>query len=207
MNNKLKHLSLLAILIVSLGLITSCGTKKQAVPVRDTSWHTLSVPVKLSTTSPLRVSMSGKAFLVNDSLINVSVRLLGMEVGGVRVTADTITCLDRFHGYILEVPMAEITKSTGLRLMDIQDILLGKQELPANIKKYITLTVKEAAEPGLCPQSVNVKAIGKDREIAGTITYTPNKAEIDKGNAPKWKRPKDYQAISYEQLLDILREI
>lgn len=202
-----KTLTYLATIILAV-TFTACHSSKRAADSQAENWHTISVPVKIAATSPVKASLSGKAFFVNDSLINISLRMIGMEIGVLNITRDTITCLDRFHDYIIEESMANIHKTTGLTFHDIQQIALGRDQLPAKLKKSISLTADtDTINGGLVPKSVSLEAIYKDRIMGGTITYTPAKAVIDTQQAPRWKRPKSYRAITVKELTEVLDEL
>ena len=88
-------------------VLAACHSSRKAT-VADNGiyrWHTLEVPVKVSVEKPLSLSCSGKATLVRDSVIYVSMRMLGMEVAYLYADADSAILCDRFHKLYISEPL------------------------------------------------------------------------------------------------------
>ena len=95
-----------------------------------TSWHDVYLPVSLNIKTPVSMGISGRATLVRDSLIHISMRMLGIEVAVAHVTPDSVWLVDKFHHYLCAAPIAAITGPNNLSLSDIQDMLLGRAFYP-----------------------------------------------------------------------------
>lgn len=93
-------------------------------------WHDLRMPVRATLRSPMSISASGKLTMVRDSLVHVSMRVLGIEVAVVRATRDSVYVIDKFHRYLLAEPMAAVSSRTGIGLADMQNLLLGRAFVP-----------------------------------------------------------------------------
>lgn len=140
--------SLLYIAASATLLLSSCGTSRRAVGSDNSvgaseiskcetllrsynEWKVVSMPVKVSLTAPTSVSMSGRLYMERGSLVNVSLRLLGMEVGVVRIMPDSIYCLDKFNRIALVEPTAQLLKRYDLSFEALQEIMLGRPAIPS----------------------------------------------------------------------------
>ena len=144
----------LALALVSVMLLGSCGSKRQATsgtyaatetafPIISDSemlltlaedanadWTALTIPVKLSLTSPASASMSGRATMLRDKSIYISLRVLGMEVAYLYADTDSIYAVDKFHKYYLCENISALQERYGITLGNIQDLLLGRPFMP-----------------------------------------------------------------------------
>lgn len=152
----MKKLHLAIIAAAAALIMAACGTKKSAVPATvDTAstevtatstpaqryaamtaayglWHDVQMPVRATLRSPMSLSASGRLTMVRDSLVHMSLRVLGMEVAVVRATRDSVMVVDKFHRYVLSVGMDALTARTGMTLLDVQCALLGRAFTPGN---------------------------------------------------------------------------
>lgn len=170
--------SLLYIAASTTLLLSSCGTSRRAMgsdaPLGGsetskcetllrsyTEWKVVSMPVKVSLTAPTSVSMSGRLYMERGSLVNVSLRLLGMEVGVVRIMPDSIYCLDKFNRIALVEPTAQLLKRYDLSFEALQEIMLGRPAIPSQ---------------GAINQR-NLTRINIAREDTGELTVTPRRPD------------------------------
>ncbi len=125
-------------------LVTACGSHRETAPSMPVvatgdlnkrfagmvesygGWNAMSTNVKLNIESPIKFSLSGKGYMVKDSLIHVSMRVLGMELGVCHVTRDTIYFLDKLHKVAVVEPMSKLTTQYGITVGTLQSILLGR---------------------------------------------------------------------------------
>lgn len=102
-------------------------------------WETLYAPFNLRVSKPMSMSVSGRATMVRDHSILLSLRMLGfMEVATVYIDADSAIIADKVHRYLVAVPLSAITSRTGVTIGDIQSIMLGQAFYPG--KNTINLT-------------------------------------------------------------------
>lgn len=89
-------------------------------------WTDVSMPVKVNLLEPKYMSVSGKAVMVRDKEIYISLRVLGFEAGGIYIDSDSVFVYEKLHKIMLAEPMSRINRATGLTLGDIQDAILGR---------------------------------------------------------------------------------
>ena len=95
-------------------------------------WQSVQIPVRASLRSPVSVSASGRLTMVRDSLVHLSLRMLGIELAVVCVDKDSVRVFDKFHRYYIAEGTAALTGSTGITLADVQSLLLGRAFLPGS---------------------------------------------------------------------------
>ncbi|MDE7472879.1 MAG: DUF4292 domain-containing protein [Muribaculaceae bacterium] len=186
-------------------MMTACGSRRETttMPVVATDnlgsryagmverygeWNELSTNVKVSIESPMRLSISGKAYMVKDSLIHVSLRLLGMELGVCHVTRDTVYCLDKLHKVAVVEPMSKITDQSGITIGTLQSILLGRvvEENGRSSKGSMTLdwidksadlwkVIEQYSSPLKYTCTFNV---GADDNVSSLVVAVPGHQEL-----------------------------
>lgn len=80
----------------------------------------------------MKVSLSGTAYLVRDSVIYLSARFLGMEVGVLSLTSESITVIDKVHRIYLIEPVDSIIGLFPLTIGNIQNLLIGHCFIPGD---------------------------------------------------------------------------
>ncbi|MDE6497620.1 MAG: DUF4292 domain-containing protein [Muribaculaceae bacterium] len=114
-------------------------------------WQSLQMPVRASLRSPMSVSASGRLTMVRDSLVHLSLRMLGIELAVVSIDKDSVRVFDKFHRYYMAESTAALSGRTGITLADIQSLLLGRAFVPgrgpatASMARELSLT---SAAPG-----------------------------------------------------------
>ena len=208
--------------VAAVMIMTACGTKKTAVPATvnaaDTEvtaastpaqrytamtaaygmWHDVQMPVRATLRSPMSFSASGRLTMVRDSLVHISMRVLGMEVAVLRATRDSVMVLDKFHRYMLCESMDALTARTGMTLLDVQCALLGRAFIPGSgdatprMASFFSLSdrgdvlhIAPAREPQTFSWSMTAATLADGRvaltglevqprgHSAATCTYTP----------------------------------
>ena len=94
------------------------------------NWTDVQMPVKADITSPMKLSLSGRATLVRDKAVYLSIRLLGMEMGALYADNDSAFITIRLNKLMYAESMDKFTKTFGLTLGDLQDALLGRAFYP-----------------------------------------------------------------------------
>ena len=134
-------------MVVIALLAAACGTHRRAVESQETAlssvedrfdrmietyrpWHTVNVPVKVELRSPARLSLSGRASMVRDSLIHISMRVFGLEVAVLHATPDSVYCIDKVHKLVVAERLDGLTDRTGLTIGQLQQLLLGRFFVP-----------------------------------------------------------------------------
>jgi len=95
-------------------------------------WRDVRMPVRATLRKPFDISASGRLTMVRDSLIHISMRLLGIELAVVRITPDSVYVFDKFHRYLVVESTKAVTKHTDLTLADLQCAILGRAFVPGH---------------------------------------------------------------------------
>lgn len=148
MKHKPIHFLYLFIALVLCGTAVSCSTQRsagtaQTTPSTETrapqiaelagscnEWESFYAPFSFRLSKPANFSFSGRATMVYGKAINLSMRILGMEVGVVYIDNDSAIVLDKYHKYYLSLPLSSVTARTSVTLSDIQSIMLGQPVYP-----------------------------------------------------------------------------
>ncbi len=93
-------------------------------------WTTFYAPFNMRLSKPIGFNISGRATMIRDQAVQLSFRMLGMEVAVAYVTTDSAKIIDKFHKYIVALPFSSISAKTGLTVGDFQNILLGQAFYP-----------------------------------------------------------------------------
>ncbi len=221
----LHRLSLAAIAAIAvIAAATSCRSAKEPVatdgissastPVAATTtpgataaaWHDLYIPVSVELRKPVAMSVSGRVTMVRDSAIFVSMRVFGMEVATIYANTDSVTVADKYHSYVYTEPLSAITARDGLTMADLQDILLGRRQVPASCPASVTLAPAVACGAGgtMSPEvTVSTPLGGKD--VTAALRWDTRKAQWDTNRQIKPTNTKGYRRLQRSDILQILK--
>lgn len=123
----------------------------EALAATYAPWQTFYAPFSMQCSRPLALSVSGRATMVRDRYIYLSMRLLGFEIASAYVDTDSAYVADKYNKTLVVEPLSAITARTGLTLGDIQDLLMGRAFYPGrgtlcSINKPQTLFAPVAQE-------------------------------------------------------------
>ena len=161
----------IAILIMLAAMMTACGTFKKATSNTDTTttntttpqgdytdpydaviatlgdWQTLQTGGNIKLNAGSSFSSSIQMRMVRDQAIYISLRpVLGIEVGRLLITADSLYAVDKVHKRYIAEKMSILTSGIPLTVSDVQDIFLGrpfiigKGTMNEGVKAGITVT-------------------------------------------------------------------
>ncbi|MCC8038816.1 MAG: DUF4292 domain-containing protein [Bacteroidales bacterium] len=142
----MKRIFLYILLVAVLAMVSSCKSSKEvtsgtsapsasmstpkaaveAALATYSDWEYLSVPVKVEVTSPIKQSLSGRAYMVKDKSVYISLRFIGMEVATVYVTTDSLYATMKPGKYYLAEDLASILADVPLTVGDVQSAILGR---------------------------------------------------------------------------------
>jgi hypothetical protein len=215
-----KHIFTCLLLAVATLAMTSChSTRTATVTSANGGWHDVYMPVKVKVNSPMSMSLSGKATIVRDSLVNLSMRVLGMEVAVVNMTNDSIVLVDKYHKYLFSESMANLMGSHKLTLGDIQDIMLGlNSNAPLNQLSFnnpgsekpvvATFSDFEDTPAGKMAQTVTVEAPLKKNDVEAQLIWSAASATWNTGRSVDFTTPvKGYKQISLDKALSIFKSM
>ncbi len=170
------------IILIVLLLSASCKTSKKVADTDDfvstlslndrynylvegySEWNNLYMPVKVKLIAPKKMSLSARVTMNRDKNILFSLRFLGMEVGNIYVTEDSIFAVDKLHNYYLAESIDGVFKDYDVAMSDIQNLLLGQVfmqgqgTLKKNMRKKIEVSEVDNdwfITPKKQPQDIN----------------------------------------------------
>ena len=182
MINKLSKLTViaLAMLMMSCGLIRKTTPQQPVTPSTGQTtpttvatdpvenviatlgdWQTLQTGGNISLKAGSNFSSSVQVRMVRDQAILISLRpLLGIEVGKLLITADSLYAVDKVHKRYVAEKVSLLTSGIPVTVSDVQDMFLGR---PFVIGKG---TLNEALKP-----QMEVTTAGNTLEISPTEQY------------------------------------
>lgn len=202
------------LLLFTLVALNSCGPKKdmpsQELSQSDkqlydnltknlTEWNSTEVPFSMSLTEPQRLSLSGRARIVRGKSIELSIRMLGIEMGRIVISNDSVFALYRIDKVYLAENIKSISDVMPASLSNLQDMLLGRpfmlgdKTMPTSMSDKITIdtqldifTLTPRKQPDnlsygfTATRSPEVSlsrfaAVAQEHGLAVTADYTPYK--------------------------------
>ncbi len=94
------------------------------------NWDAIEAPVKVNITSPSKMSVSGKLYMARGKDVYISLRMLGLEVANLYVTADSVFASEKLGKHYVAESLTSLLGGTNLTVNDIQDMLLGRAFVP-----------------------------------------------------------------------------
>lgn len=106
-------------------------------------WDDVSANITVAVTSPSQVKVSGKATMVRDKSIDLSLRVFGMEMGRVLITPDSVYAMVKPSKIYLQESLKEFMSSYNFSVANIQQLLIGEMFLagapditPADVSQF-----------------------------------------------------------------------
>lgn len=203
----MKLIRVLLILLFCTGLF-ACGSQRQttASHTRQADWTTLEVPVKVTVDKPVSLSCSGKAVLVRDSTIYMSLRILGMEVAYLYADADSAVLCDRYHKLYLSEPLQRLLPPDYARISRLQDLMLGLEQ-PGQITRHVEYSQPVEALPGTVYSLLRLSARAGKKDIEASVTFNFDKARWNSPDfvMPSVRLPRNADRVGLPELLDELK--
>lgn len=181
-----------------LSSLYSCHSSKSAVDTAKKQekyiavqegpdeWANVYVPVTVTMERPMSVSFSGRATMVRDSVINISMRVLGMEVAVINITTDSVWLVDKFHKYAFAESTAHILGQHNMSIGQMQRLILGADNGEATTVTFdnprgsepVTVTFSDysSTPAGELAGNVRVKAEVGKRDVDASLRWQLNKA-------------------------------
>lgn len=95
-----------------------------------TPWTTMSAPLKIEISHPVRFSASGKAEMVKGQCVSMVFRKIGIKVAELYVDRDSVMFVVKPLKIAYTESFARFSSRTGLTLDDLQSALLGQAFVP-----------------------------------------------------------------------------
>lgn len=199
-------------------LLSACGSHKNAVTAQQqaTSWQSVQMPVRVSLEKPRSFNLSGRVTMLRDSVINISLRVLGMEVAAINLNADSLWVVDRFHKVAFAEGTQRVLGQHTLTVGQIQDILLGLDTEGngtmtfgnADAGRSVSVTFSDYADTpaGRAASSVSISSRLKNTPVQASLRWGLDQAAWDTpGRTVNFKLPKgDYRMLNLDNVLELL---
>lgn len=213
------HITFILVLAMSVMMSSCHSTRSNVATLADGSWHDVYMPVKVKLNSPMSMSLSGRATIVRDSLVNISMRVLGMEVAVVNMTSDSLIMVDKYHKYLFAESLGKIMGSHKLSLGDIQDIMLGlNSNSPLNqlsfnnpgSEKPVVATFSDflSTPAGNLAQTVTVDAPLNKTDVQAQLIWSAESAKWNVYPETNFVTPsKGYKTVSIDKALSSFKNM
>ena len=93
-------------------------------------WHDVHMPINLSMQAPDGMSISGRATMVRNEEIYISLRVMGFEAAVIYANTDSVYFVDKYHKYAFGESFKSLMGSSGLTIGNLQDLILGRAFAP-----------------------------------------------------------------------------
>lgn len=90
------------------------------------NWSDVTVPVSFVLSSPQRFSISGRAKMIHDESIDISLRMLGFEVGRIYLTVDSVHVMVKPKKVYMSESLAEVSRVFKFSVGNVQDLIMGR---------------------------------------------------------------------------------
>lgn len=174
--------AIVVVIIMMLGC--ACSTRRAATKTSNAdvdgyvdnaalitgNWETFYAPVSIRTMQPMAMTVSGRATMVRNQYISISLRMLGFEVAVINIDNDSVTVADKYHKVVATESIESLTQRTTLSLSDIQDMLLGQKfTIPQNTEwaRWGTVTCDDGF-----PESITIELYGHEPFSVEYSEYT-----------------------------------
>lgn len=140
---KLSHFITLS--IVTLLLLSGCHSSRRSVtpgerlPENATlsqrydalvgtygDWTDVTVPVNFVLSSPQRFSISGRAKMIHDTSVDISLRMFGFEVGRIYLTADSVHVVVKPKKMYMSESLEDVSRVLKFSVGNVQDLIMGR---------------------------------------------------------------------------------
>lgn len=210
----LRHITVLTALIAVLTL-TSCHSTRHAAttPVAvngpvDT-WTNVYMPVKVTVSGTSEASLNGRATVIRNSCIHLSMRYIGMEVAVLHINTDSVFFVDKYHKYMFAEPLSSVTGSNfaDLGMTRMQRIAFGQTPF-VNGRLTVAATDFAPTPAGDIAQAVSF-GIELPTDTVKTYVHWDTDAATwnDPGRSVKFRRPKGYNRITVQDAEAMLKSL
>lgn len=158
-------LLLIAVLIPISVTLTGCGSKKGVAPAPTYTpapvsalsitpaeckavldgygqWQKVKLPLNIRLRQPKSMSVSANATMERGKSIMISLRFIGMEVGVLYLTSDSILAIDKFNKVYVSEPLEPLLGGFPANISNVQDLLTGRPFLLGEDKPLATVADK-----------------------------------------------------------------
>ena len=214
---RLTNITAIAAMILMAAFASSCHSSKSAQKTRhDEMWHDVRLPVRIELNSPMNLSLSGKATMVRDSMVNISMTVFGFEVAVAHMTPDSVYFVDKHNKYYFAEPLSQVMGSHNLSISAIQDLILGAGS-PAELsfknpgaKDPVVVKFRDFTDTpyGKMASTVNIAAPVKDMDVDASLVWGIDKARWNEAPDVKFKTPgAKYKRITMQKIRSMFKSM
>jgi hypothetical protein len=211
----------LALMTVMAWAMSSCRSGRNVTTVAPETeyqtWHDVYMPVKVNLKSPSSLSLSGRATMVRDSVINISFRVLGFEVAVANVTNDSVWLVDKYHKYLFAEPLSAITGGHNLSVGDIQQLLMRRAALGdvlsfdnSRLEQPVTIKYADPVESvfGSYYSDIAVSAALTNMEVSAVLDWSLSSAKWNENRSASFVQPDGgYKRITATAVAAMLKSL
>ncbi|MBD5267686.1 MAG: DUF4292 domain-containing protein [Bacteroides sp.] len=92
---------------------------------RYPAWTDVEVPVGIDISSPVNFNISGRAKMVRGEVIDISLRMLGFEVGRLYLNQDSVFGYVKMSKISIAESLGDLTAQIPMNISNVQDLLTG----------------------------------------------------------------------------------
>lgn len=204
--------------------------------VNGQAWHDAYIPFKLNVFTPVQISLSGRATMVRDSAIYISLRMMGIEGAVALITSDSLFVHDKYHNIYIADRSSVLLSDLGIA--QAQDMLFGLPfspgpqldsicwvlpsaetgeiesisfELPGGAQAYCSYGQRKSTEHGLLSGLCDIFAfkspLSDSPAAQASIEWNLDNAKFDSGRTINFKEPKDLQPLRVADLTQLIIEM
>lgn len=209
MNLPIKFLAIMTMLL----MVASCSSTKKtvaSVPAQATAqqaknvdadaaynfeqltasygnWQRLKMPVTAIIAEPKSLSASGQVVMERNKSIHLSMRVLGMEVAALYLTADSVAVVDRWNKRYLSENLTRFLAGFPVNVANVQDLLtgrifmLGSERVTADMARYFDFESEGrlwACKPKVATANVEYAFVCELLNLMATSVAVGDKAPV-----------------------------
>lgn len=170
---------------VTPGIQQALDQRLSAFAATQGSWTTMQAGGNIKVSGSQTLSSGMQMRMIRDKAIYISVRpMLGIEVGKLVVTNDSILVVDKYHKRYIAEPLSLITNGIPVSIGTLQDIFLGRAfvlgagTLNSSTQSLVQLTAQTDGyriQPRQQPQGFNYEFTINDKNQMQSVTVTPTR--------------------------------
>ncbi len=92
---------------------------------RHSAWTDIEVPISIDISSPVNFNISGRAKMINGKSVDISLRMLGFEVGRLYINADSVFGYIKMSKTGIAESLGDLTAQIPINISNVQELLTG----------------------------------------------------------------------------------
>ncbi|MCM1309936.1 MAG: hypothetical protein NC301_02785 [Bacteroides sp.] len=192
---------LLLLLSAIVLILAGCKSKQEAAPVvEETKWQNMTVPVKLTISQPMNLTINGTLTMVRGQYAYVTFRTFGFEVAQANVTPEQMDMVLKMPSKMwVNEPLGDRLKSRSLDFTALQDAIA--EDKVGDFGLGGASVVSRSDGEKTFAVSTNVKGVN----ISVALSYNLNDAKWNSTNPASFSNPDSgYSKISLESAAKLL---